>query len=107
MLVTISNALHRLAKGWIILVFFILDAGFMGLILPMVQGEPPAECAPSKEPLLAILPPAAMGILVLALGLSTINAHRALSTRTGLSEALRKQSTAAPNLMVPPPAATK
>jgi hypothetical protein len=38
MLLTISSALHRFARGWIILVLFVLDASFMGLVLPMVQG---------------------------------------------------------------------
>jgi len=43
---------------------------------------------------------------VLALLLSTVNAHRSLSKRTGLTEALRKQTTAPANAMVPPPATT-
>lgn len=44
---------------------------------------------------------------VLALLLSTLNAHRSLSKRTGLTEALRKQTTAPANVMVPPPPSTE
>jgi preprotein translocase subunit SecG len=47
---------------------------------------------------------AATIFFALALLLSTINAHRSVSQRNSFSDALRKQSAPAANMMVPPPA---
>jgi hypothetical protein len=37
-IVGLSNTLQKITRGWAIFVLFIMDAAFMGLILPMVQG---------------------------------------------------------------------
>lgn len=43
--------------------------GMAGVLLPMAQGAPPKEAKPASEPILSVLPPAALVAGVLVLGL--------------------------------------
>jgi hypothetical protein len=38
MLNTISERFHAWARGWLVLIFFVLDAFFAGFLLPLIQG---------------------------------------------------------------------